>query len=129
MSETTAPDRPATPLALEGYVLDCPDPRALASFYQDLLGWTEVVSDTPDWVSLRNPSGGTLSFQRDPEVPPSTWPSRERHQMAHLDVTVPDLAAECERAVRIGATRLSGEHENWVVFADPAGHPFCLCRG
>ncbi|MCI0441488.1 MAG: VOC family protein, partial [Chloroflexi bacterium] len=44
-------------------VLDAPDARALASFYERLLGWTRVA-DEPNWVMLRPPSGGTgLSFQ------------------------------------------------------------------
>jgi predicted enzyme related to lactoylglutathione lyase len=43
-------------------VLDSPDARALADFYQRLLGWS-VRDDEPEWVVLQAPQGGTtLSF-------------------------------------------------------------------
>ena len=29
--------------------------------------------------------------------------------------------------LKLGATRLPGPGEGWRVYADPAGHPFCLC--
>jgi hypothetical protein len=54
-------DRP--PMRISASVLGAPDPRTLGAFYARLLGWT-VVTDDPDWVMVRPPSGGTgLSFQ------------------------------------------------------------------
>ena len=52
-------------------VLGAPNPRELAAFYKQLLGWT-VVADEPDWVKLQPPSGGSgLSFQTEQDyVPP-----------------------------------------------------------
>jgi predicted enzyme related to lactoylglutathione lyase len=49
----------------------------------------------------------------------------------HLDLEVDDLDAARSRALELGAHRLSdvvsGEDGHlWQVFADPAGHPFCL---
>ena len=29
--------------------------------------------------------------------------------------------------LKLGATSLSYSGENWRVYADPAGKPFCLC--
>jgi predicted enzyme related to lactoylglutathione lyase len=50
----------------------------------------------------------------------------------HLDLTVSDLEAACRRAASLGATVLSDLVEEpgcvYVVHADPAGHPFCLCQ-
>jgi hypothetical protein len=40
----------------------------------------------------------------------------------HLDVMVDDLADATVAVRELGATPLPGDH----VFADPAGHPFCL---
>ena len=40
----------------------------------------------------------------------------------HLDVMVDDLAAGDAEVLALGARPLGGDH----VFADPAGHPFCL---
>lgn len=116
-----------TTIALGAYVFDCPDPAALARFYSALLDWSEPELES-DWVTVRDPSGGpSLAFQLDPEMKPPTWPSRERHQMAHLDLHVRDLSATHERAVELGARVLEREHESFWVYADPAGHPFCLC--
>jgi hypothetical protein len=41
----------------------------------------------------------------------------------HLDVMVDDLGAAAEAVLALGAGRLAGGDH---VFADPAGHPFCL---
>jgi len=39
----------------------------------------------------------------------------------------PDLQGpRLGRVIEIGAIRLPGEGDDWRVFADPAGHPFCL---
>lgn len=111
--------------------LDCPDPWALAGFYGELLGWRISAEDKPDdpWVTLVNPDGGAdICFQRDPEFQAPTWPSRERAQMAHIDFDVPDIRAEHERVLGLGARLLDDTPETFWVYADPAGHPFCLVR-
>ncbi len=51
-------ERPA--LTLSATVLDAPDPRALAAFYQRLVGWP-VVQDDPTWVTLRPPGGRSVT--------------------------------------------------------------------
>ncbi|KID32318.1 lactoylglutathione lyase family protein [Prauserella sp. Am3] len=120
----------STSLSLGCVALDCPDPYRLAGFYGRLLGWEVRSGDTPadDWVTLVNPDGGAdLSFQRDPEYRPSTWPSNELPQMAHLDFDVSDLDAEHERVLALGARLLDDGPETFRVYADPDGHPFCLC--
>jgi Glyoxalase-like domain len=72
-----------------------------------------------------------FSFQRvDDHVPP-TWPARDRPQQAHVDILVADLDAADTRALVLGARRLTDdpvahEDESFHVYADPAGHPFCL---
>jgi hypothetical protein len=44
----------------------------------------------------------------------------------HLDIEVEDLDAGEARALELGAVRLDDGAESFRVFADPAGHPFCL---
>ena len=56
------------------------------------------------------------------------WPNPARPQQAHLDLIVDDLDAGEARALELGATRLDGGGQTFRVYADPAGHPFCLCR-
>lgn len=115
-----------------GAVLDCPDARALARFYADLLGWT-VEKDEPDWATVAPPGGvAYLGFQTSPEYVEPVWPPAEGQQqmMMHLDVEVDDLGAAVEDAVAAGARVADFQpQENVRVMLDPAGHPFCLYVG
>ncbi|MET8827723.1 VOC family protein [Streptomyces sp. NPDC004610] len=112
---------------LGAVVLDCPDPRALAAFYAGLVGGT--ADGDGDWVDLRLPDGRTLAFQAAPDHRAPEWPSGGRSQQFHLDLTVADLDAAESAALALGAKPLdSAEGRGWRVYADPAGHPFCLCR-
>jgi catechol 2,3-dioxygenase-like lactoylglutathione lyase family enzyme len=115
---------------LEKTVLDCPDPQALAAFYAEVLGM-RVTEDSKDWVVIGRDEGWReLAFQRAPTWTPPRWPDPEYPQQLHLDIRVDDID-EGERAVlALGAQRLATERENgFRVFADPAGHPFCLVYG
>jgi len=114
---------------LRSVVLDCPDPRALASFYADLLSGRPDTSDR-EWceVYINEPSL-KLAFQLvDPYEAPE-WPTGVPQQL-HLDLTVSDLEAASLRAVSLGAAVLTDQVEEpggmFIVHADPAGHPFCL---
>lgn len=107
-------------------VFDCADPDVLAGFYSGLLGMSVRIMDTADRVEIASGSGEvpTLAFQRTPHVPPA-WPDPARPQQLHLDLDPDVCSAAHALAERLGATRLDylgGGH----VFADPAGHPFCL---
>lgn len=112
------------------FVLDCPDPGALARFYADLLGWEVSVDDDGGWADARPADGSPwLCFQRVEDYRAPVWPGQDVPQQMHLDVEVADLDAAEPQVVALGATR--AEHqpgENFRVFLDPAGHPFCLCR-
>ena len=124
-----------SPLRLAAFAIDTPDPRALAEFYGRLLGWEiDEPESAEDWVELADPSGGTrLAFQLDPGFVPPTWPDRARPQMMHVDVRVATLAEGHERAVAAGARQLPQPSDQldatFRVYADPDGHPFCMCAG
>lgn len=107
--------------------LDCPDPRVLARFYAEVLGGT--VEGEGDWVVLKLSGGQELAFQAAPGFVPPQWPSPEHSQQLHLDLNVPDLDAAEEAVLRLGAKPLDTEDRSrsFRVYADPAGHPFCLC--
>ncbi|RJK97056.1 VOC family protein [Vallicoccus soli] len=115
---------------LEKTVLDCPDPRALAAFYAEVLGM-RVTEDSPDWVVLgRRPGDRDLAFQRAEPYDPPDWPHPGHPQQEHLDVRVDDVDAAERSVLALGARRLPAEREEgFRVFADPAGHPFCLLFG
>lgn len=107
---------------LHHVVLDCPDPAVLASFYSRLLG-QPVSYASDDWVVVAGSDMASgLAFQRAPGHRPPTWPDPAVPQQFHLDVMVEDPASAGPRALSLGATRLGAGN----VYADPAGHPFCL---
>ena len=114
---------------LTAAVLDTPDPKGLARFYQRLLGWP-IGSDESDWVTLRPEVGGAgLSFQREENHVPPVWPTGpgDPRMQLHLDVEVDDLAAAVEVAIGAGAKLAEFQPQDDVrVLLDPAGHPFCL---
>jgi catechol 2,3-dioxygenase-like lactoylglutathione lyase family enzyme len=115
---------------LEKTVLDCPDPRALAAFYAEVLGM-QVTEDGADWVVIgREPGMRELAFQRSERWVPPRWPDPEHPQQEHLDIRVDDVDAAEQAVLALGATRLPAERESgFRVFADPVGHPFCLVFG
>ncbi|MFB7933041.1 MULTISPECIES: VOC family protein [Streptomyces] len=112
-------------------VLDCPDPHALAAFYAEVLGGTpEVATDGEDeWVDLKVPGGTPLAFQAAAGFVPPAWPSPDHSQQFHLDLDVEDLDAAEKGVLALGAKPLDTEDRSrsFRVYADPAGHPFCLC--
>lgn len=110
--------------------LDCPDTVALAEFYAQLTGWEVRPYDDDEWVQLTGQDGITLAFQKVPHHVAPTWPEGERPQQLHLDFDVPDLDEGERRVLEIGA-RKSGTQpypDDFRVFLDPAGHPFCLVK-
>ncbi|MEV6053246.1 VOC family protein [Streptomyces sp. NPDC052107] len=113
-------------------VLDCPDPRALAGFYAEVLGGTVEVQGDPEddgWVDLKVPGGTALAFQQAPGYVPPKWPAPDASQQFHLDLVVEDLDAAEKGVLELGARPLDAEdrERTFRVYADPAGHPFCLC--
>ncbi|MET9151146.1 VOC family protein [Streptomyces griseoflavus] len=120
---------------LRNVVLDCPDPRELAVFYAAVGGGTPVEED-PDWVVLDVPAGPRLAFQRSPDHTPPEWPRADHgSQQFHLDfdagATWDEVDAAEAKVLALGARVLDREDyetKDFRVYADPAGHPFCLCR-
>jgi hypothetical protein len=119
---------------LQCVVLDGPDPKRLAGFYQLLLGGSVNRPDRrwsldDDWATLHTESGLVLAFQRVADHRPPRWPDPAHPQQFHLDFGVPDLDAAEEQVLDWGATALDATPgRSWRVYADPAGHPFCLVR-
>jgi catechol 2,3-dioxygenase-like lactoylglutathione lyase family enzyme len=113
---------------MQTVVLDTPDPKRLAEFYRDLLGW-EITSDSDEtWFNIADGDGGRLSFQQAPDHRAPNWPGAERPQQFHIDVDVDDVDRAEAEVLAIGATKHDIQPGgNWRVYLDPAGHPFCLC--
>ena len=136
---------PASFPVLRAVVLDATDARALGEFYRQLLGYEYRPGDEPpqagepdptghDWLVLRDADGtARLAIQQVEHLAAATWPDPDVPQQLHLDMTVGDvdgLAAQHDRALSLGAVvladRSADPDEPLYVFADPAGHPFCI---
>jgi hypothetical protein len=86
-------------------VLDAPDLAVESAFWAALLEG-EVEGTDDDWHSIRAGDGSRLAIQLAPDFAPPVWPGEGPRQQPAEDPTAPD---------------------RFDVYADPAGHPFCLC--
>jgi hypothetical protein len=130
---------------LRAVVVDAADARAVAEFYRELLGFVYRSGDEPpppgepdpkgqDWLVLRDRTGeARMAIQQVAELSAPTWPDPAVPQQLHMDMTVADeaqLAEQRDRALSLGAKLLADRsadpEEALYVFADPAGHPFCI---
>jgi catechol 2,3-dioxygenase-like lactoylglutathione lyase family enzyme len=130
---------------LRSIVLDTTNARELAEFYRRLLGYGYRTGDEPpppgepdpagaDWLVLVGDEGRVrLGFQQIDRQPIPTWPEDGVPQQLHLDLSVPtahELVEQHERALSLGARllmdRFDDPDEPLYVYADPAGHPFCI---
>jgi hypothetical protein len=93
-------------------VIDARDPDGLQAFYEGLLG---ADTTTP-----------RLAFQHSPADPPR-WPDPAHPAQVHVDLMFDDPAPIVERVVELGGAVLR-RRDGYPVYADPAGHPFCIGR-
>jgi hypothetical protein len=114
---------------LDVAALDCPNPHALARFYQAILGGEVLEHPSGGWVEVHT-SEGKVAFQQIDDHRRPTWPDGDVPQQAHLDIDVDDLDAGETAVLALGAVKADHqpEPESFRVFLDPAGHPFCLVR-
>jgi hypothetical protein len=109
--------------------LDCRDPMSLAEFYREIIGGhIKFDAASPDWVRLETGSGCDIGFQLDPTHEPPGWPNGA--QQLHLDFDVSDLESAESEAIAIGAQKAAVQPSpnEWRVYIDPAGHPFCFVK-
>jgi catechol 2,3-dioxygenase-like lactoylglutathione lyase family enzyme len=110
---------------LNATVLDCAHPRELAQFYSRLLD-LPITREDGSWFDVGPPDAWHLSFQHAPDHVPPRWPDPAHPQQFHLDIRVDDIDAAQKLVLSMGATFLSDAEPGFRVYADPAGHPFCL---
>ncbi|MFZ0666830.1 MAG: VOC family protein [Acidimicrobiales bacterium] len=112
-------------------VFDAADLGASSKFWADLLGGTVEAED--DWHTVYVDGRPRLAIQLAPQHVQPDWPNGSPQQI-HLDFYVDDVKAAHEEAVSKGARLLQAAEDidaasGFQVYADPAGHPFCLCWG
>src|SRR4051794_27080578 len=115
-------------LRIQCFDIDAADPRALASFWQEALGWRRTF-DSPEEVALEPPEHSLydgvapdLLFLRVPD-------GKAGKNRLHLDLRPDDQAAEVARLESLGARRVDigqGSDVSWVVMTDPEGNEFCV---
>jgi len=110
-------------------VFDATDLETESSFWAALVGGTVERND--GWHMIFVDSAPVLAVQHAPDHEPPHWPVGAQQQQVHHDLWVDDYASAHEEVSRLGATLLrptsADGRERWAVYADPAGHPFCLC--
>ena len=99
--------------------VSCDGTREVGLFWRDALGWP-LVWDQDDETAVQSPRGGTKVSWGGPPVAPKTGRNRQR-----LELAAPDLAAEVDRLVALGATEL-GDRDGGVELADPDDNEFLI---
>ena len=105
--------------------VDCSDPKALATFWRDVLDW-ELKEEDGLWY-IQHPKGWlpVILFVEVPEA-------KSVKNRIHIDVSPRDReqAEEVERIISLGARRIDiGQGDvTWVVLADPEDNEFCVLR-
>ncbi len=91
-----------------------------------------TVDAEDDWHMVFVDGEPRVGVQLAPNHVPPDWPDGTPQQQIHLDLWVDDLTAAHEHVMSLGARLLRPAEdpeaaEVFQVYADPAGHPFCLC--
>ena len=111
-------------------VFDAADLAAESTFWAGVLGGTVDAED--DWHMVYVDGKPRVGVQLAPDHIAPEWPDGTPRQQIHLDLWVEDFQAAHDEVAALGATVLkmaadSETPDNFQVYADPAGHPFCLC--
>ena len=111
-------------------VFDAADLATESAFWAGVLGGT--VDSEDDWHMVMVDGDPRVGVQLAPNHVPPDWPDGTPEQQIHLDLWVDDFPAAHDHVVSLGAKVLKPAEDTngpdtFQVYADPAGHPFCLC--
>jgi predicted enzyme related to lactoylglutathione lyase len=111
-------------------VFKAADLGAESAFWAGLLDGTVQTGDR--WHHVWIDSTWQIGVQLAPGHLPPTWPDDVSSQQIHLDFYLDDLEAGHEKVLGLGGRLLKASDDpaapsGFRVYADPAGHPFCLC--
>jgi hypothetical protein len=113
-------------------VFDAADLESESVFWAGMLDGHVFRDD--DWHSVVDAAGEwRIGVQLAPGHVPPEWPDGPPQQV-HLDLHVEDMRTAHDQAIALGARLLQESadldaDEGHQVYADPAGHPFCLGWG
>ena len=111
-------------LEWEQVVVATPNPAELGRWWCEALGWV-VVDDSPP----------VFEIQSQPDRLPGilflgVYDDKHGKNRLHIDLRPDDQAAEVERLIALGASRVDiGQGDApWVVLADHEGNEFCVLK-
>jgi len=113
-------------------VFDAADLHAESSFWAGIFGGPVFEDD--DFHCVIDASGAwRIGVQLAPDHVPPEWPDGQPQQV-HLDLHVDDPRTAHDEVTALGARLLRAApdldaEEGHQVYADPAGHPFCVGWG
>ncbi|MEV1328559.1 VOC family protein [Micromonospora costi] len=112
-------------------VFDAADLHAESAFWAGMLGGHVFEDET--FHSVIDAAGEwRIGVQLAPKHVPPDWPDGAPQQV-HMDLHVEDPVQAHDQAMRLGARLLRAgdlkSDEGHQVYADPAGHPFCIGWG
>jgi hypothetical protein len=112
-------------------VFDAADLQAESAFWAGMLDG-HVFEDETFHSVIDGAGEWRIGVQLAPDHVPPDWPDGAAQQV-HLDFHVEDPRRAHEQATSLGARLLQAgdleASEGHQVYADPAGHPFCIGWG
>lgn len=113
-------------------VFDAADVATESAFWAAMLRGLVIDDDACFHVVIDADQQWRIGVQLAPDHRPPEWPDGNPQQV-HLDLHAEDGAAAHQRAIELGAVLLregdmARAHDH-NVYADPAGHPFCIGWG
>ena len=122
---------PTLNIRFQVVVIDAADLAAVSGFWAGVLGGAVDAED--DWHMVMDRDGTPrIGVQLAANHVPPDWPDGDQQQQLHRDLWVTDFEAAHDEVIELGAVLLQQAsdvtaEEGFQVYADPAGHPFCLC--
>jgi hypothetical protein len=115
-------------------VFDAADVESESAFWASMLDGNVVGDDDEFHCVLDSAGAWCIGVQFAPNHVPPEWPGGTQQQQVHLDLHVEDARSAHDEVVRLGARLLQpasdlDAEEGHQVYADPAGHPFCVGWG
>ena len=99
----------------------------LAAFYSDVMGLPVKKGSNETWAGIQF-GEIELAFIQVEDYRAPRWPDSEHPKQFHLDFEVDDMRVTHHQVLIHGGRLLDPDPDGrgWRVYADPAGHPFCL---
>jgi hypothetical protein len=114
-------------------VFDALDLEVESAFWAAILKGQVARDD--EWHTVFDQSGEwRVGIDLNPNFVRPEWPDGVQQQQVHLNLQVEEQFAAHEEVLSLGATVLEPEKsmdtpEGFLVYADPAVHPFCIAWG